>query len=63
MVRNSGWVAIVGWCEILLVLKSPNPQLVSGSLIIPEQILSNKLGHRMYLFFTKLALKNHNFTL
>ena len=31
---------IVGWCELELLLKSPNPQANYGSLIIPEQLLS-----------------------
>ena len=38
----------VGWCEIELLLKGQNPQADYGSMIITEQLLLKKNGHRMY---------------
>ena len=40
----------LGWCELELLFKSPNPQADYGSMIIPEQLLLQVFGHRMYQF-------------
>ena len=45
------------WSEIKLMLKSKISQVDYGSMIISEQLLSEVVGHRMFLFFAKLASK------
>ena len=41
-------MCVLGWCEIKLLLKSPNPQADYGSIKIAEQLLSKVVAHRMY---------------
>ena len=40
----------LGWSEIKLLLKSQNYQVYYGSIIIPEQLLADSFGHRVYQF-------------
>ena len=53
----------LGWCELELLLKRPNPQAGYGSTIINEQLLSKVFGHKMNQFLRNWPQRIGVFTL